>query len=261
MIKTLFLSLFAFSSAFGAPTIYWWCPKESKNFGDEMAHVIIEKLVGHQVQQGYLDHSGKLLLSVGSVLSFAREHDVIWGSGFRELPPSSMKGKVLDIRAVRGPRSRKLLQELKISCPQVYGDPAILFGHLFPEYCHRVKRHDYILIPNLNEIRFFLPYNHLVLPTRPWEEVVEEIAASRLVISSSLHGIIIAESLGVPARLLRMTWGERLLKYQDYYESTGRINFKWATSVQEALEMGGEAPPRVDIRPLLDAFPWDFFDE
>ena len=82
---------------------------------------------------------------------------------------------------------------------------------------------------------------------------------SRLVISSSLHGLIVAEAFGIPARLLKMTMIEKLLKYQDYYESTGRPHFQYATSVQEALRMGGEPPGHIDIMPLLKSFPHEYF--
>jgi len=93
----------------------------------------------------------------------------------------------------------------------------------------------------------------------PWAEIVKKITQSRLVISSSLHGIIVAESFGIPTRFLKMTWTESLLKYQDYYESTGRQNFRYATSIQEALKMGGEKPGYIDTQLLLDSFPRDYF--
>jgi pyruvyltransferase len=83
---------------------------------------------------------------------------------------------------------------------------------------------------------------------------------SRLVISGSLHGLIVAESYGIPARLLKMTWQEPLLKYIDYYESTGRPHFRYATSVLQALQLGGEDAPIIDCQRLLDAFPWDHFN-
>ena len=99
----------------------------------------------------------------------------------------------------------------------------------------------------------------MVNPTEHWKEILKKINQSKLVISSSLHGIIIAESYGIPARLLKMTWIEALLKYQDYYESTGRPFFKYATSVQEALMMGGEEKGTIDLQKLLDAFPDEYF--
>ncbi len=198
--------------------------------------------------------------STGSILHYARNGDVIWGSGFRENPLTENRFQHLDVRAVRGPKTREFLLKMGVKCPEVYGDPAILMGHLFPEFKKQKPIYDYIIIPNIGEISCFIPYKNVVLPTLPWGEIVQYMMQSRLVISSSLHGIIVAEAFGVPARLLKMTWIEPLLKYEDYYESTGRPNFKYAKSVKEALKMKGEIPRRIDINPLLQSFPWDYFE-
>lgn len=146
-----------------------------------------------------------------------------------------------------------------LNCPEIYGDPALLMSTLFPEFKNEEKIYDYIIIPNIGEMKCFTMYKNVVLPTLPWNEIVKKINQSKLVISSSLHGIIVAESFEIPARLLKMTWIEPLLKYEDYYESTGRPNFRYATSVQEALEMRGEKSGYIDTTPLLEAFPWDYF--
>jgi pyruvyltransferase len=81
------------------------------------------------------------------------------------------------------------------------------------------------------------------------------------VISSSLHGVIIAESYGIPARLLRVTEKNHLFKYQDYYLGTGRPHFQYATSVEEALRMGGEPPFVCDLQKLYETFPFEFWPE
>lgn len=262
------LSIFIAISFAGAPVCYagedamfWWKSREGHNFGDDLSPIIVQKVLGRPVQFRSLDSKGQLLLGAGSILHYARDGDVIWGSGFRENPMSENRFHNLDVRAVRGPRTREFLIQKGISCPQVYGDPAVLMGHLFPEFKEEKPIYDYIIIPNIGEIPCFTTYKNVVLPTLPWAEIVKKINQSRLVISSSLHGVIVAESYGVPTRLLKMTWIEPLLKYQDYYESTGRPNFRYATSVQEALRMGGEEPGHIDIHPLLDAFPWDYFEE
>lgn len=202
----------------------------------------------------------KLLLAAGSILHFAKDGDIIWGSGFRENPMDENRFSYLDIRAVRGPKTRDFLLKKGIQCPEVYGDPGVLMGLLFPEFKRKEAIFDYIIIPNIGEIDCFYPYKNIVLPTLPWEEIVKKITQSKLVISSSLHGLIVAESYGIPAGLLKMTWIESLLKYEDYYESTGRPNFKYASSVQEAVKLDGEDPAIIDKQLLLDAFPWDYFE-
>lgn len=240
-------------------TMFWWCASQGKNFGDDLSHVIVEKILGRPVKFCSLSAKETTLLSAGSILHYARNDDVIWGSGFRENPIGERRFQRLDVRAVRGPRTRDFLLKKGINCPRVFGDPAVLMAHLFPEFKKEKPIYDYIIIPNLGDIPCFKNYKNLVLPTEPWQEIVKKMMQTKLVISSSLHGIIVAESYGVPARLLKVTWIEPLLKYQDYYESTGRPNFKYATSVQEALKMGGEKKGYIDIQPLLKSFPWDYF--
>jgi pyruvyltransferase len=242
-----------------AQELFWWRPKDGVNFGDELSCVIVERMLGRKVQLASLDAKKKIMFGAGSVLHFARDGDVIWGSGFREDPTHEHRFRSLDVRAVRGPRTRKFLLQKGVSCPEVYGDPAILMGHLFPEYKKKPPKYDYIIVPNIGIAPGFIPYKNMVSPTLPWNEIVEKILESKLVISSSLHGIIVAESFGIPTRMLKMSWVEPLLKYQDYYESTGRPNFRFATSVQEALQLGGEKPGHIDIQPLIQAFPWDYF--
>lgn len=241
-------------------TLFWWKALKGVNFGDDLSRVIVERILDRPVKHGPLESNRKLLLAAGSILHFARNGDVIWGSGFRENPLQENRFHYLDVRAVRGPRTREFLLKMGIDCPEIYGDPATLMGHLFPEFKKESPIYDYIIIPNIGEIKCFSPYKNVVLPTAPWNEIIKKMMQSRLVISSSLHGIIVAESFGIPARLLKMTWGEPLLKYQDYYESSGRPNFRYAISVQEALQMGGETPSCLDIEPLMKSFPWDYFE-
>lgn len=258
ILFVLFLSTF-FPPCYSENTMFWWKCREGTNFGDELSRVIVERILGYPVEHRSLKSEGKLLLAAGSILHYARDGDVIWGSGFRENPLQENRFRYLDVRAVRGPRTREFLLKKGVSCPEVYGDPAVLMGYLFPEFTKQEPIYDYIIIPNLGEMKCFASYKNVVLPTDPWEEIIKKMMQSRLVISSSLHGIIVAESFGIPTRLLKMTWMEPLLKYQDYYESTGRPKFKYATSVQDALQMGGEEPASIDKQLLLQSFPWDYF--
>lgn len=49
------------------------------------------------------------------------------------------------------------------------------------------------------------------------------------------------------------------MKFWDYYHSTGRPNFRWATNLSAAIELGGEEPiPRsYNARRLYESFPHD----
>ncbi|MFV0340372.1 MAG: polysaccharide pyruvyl transferase family protein [Parachlamydiaceae bacterium] len=240
--------------------LYWWRPPSGTNFGDELSHAIVERMTGRSVERSSLDNSSPTLFAIGSILHFSKNGDVIWGSGFRGKPPLVAELTDLDVRAVRGPCTRLVLLEKGIPCPEVYEDPAMLFPLLFPEFQPQEATQDYIVIPHINEMQKYRKVKHVVYPSEPWQEIVKKILKSRLVVSGSLHGLIIAEAYGIPARYLRTNKNEPLFKYRDYYEATGRPQFTFASSIEEALLWGGEPPRSIDLQPLLDAFPWDYFD-
>ncbi len=135
----------------------------------------------------------------------------------------------------------------------------LLYCSFFPEFKKNPTR-DFIVIPHLSEEKYFSKNENIVFPSEPWEQVMEKILGSKFVISSSLHGIVVAEAYGIPARLLRLTDNEPMFKYYDYYLGTGRKEFRCARSISEALEMGGEVLPELDIKPIINAFPWELFE-
>lgn len=54
--------------------------------------------------------------------------------------------------------------------------------------------------------------------------------------------------------MLRLTDNEPLFKYEDYYLGSGREHFEYATSVEEALEMGGSIlEPACSLESMLSA--------
>lgn len=95
-------------------------------------------------------------------------------------------------------------------------------------------------------------------PRAPLKRCLSRIAASEFVVGSSLHGIIVAEALGVPARVIRSAV-ESDFKYNDYYQGTGRAGFSPAETVREAIAAGGEPPPVFHAESLLAAFPADLW--
>lgn len=230
-----------------------------KNFGDHLSHILINNIIGKKIQVTEKKNTkGKKLFAIGSILHFANDGDVVWGSGINGKYFDKHTFKRLDVRAVRGPLTRQFLLKMGIKCPEIYGDPALLMPIFFPEFkVPAIKKQKFIFIPHLHERHLFVQSQNIVFPTEDWKIVIQKMVWSELVISSSLHGVIVAEAYHVPARLLRITNIEPLFKYQDYYLGTGRPNFKFATSIEEAIKMGGERPPQVNLKKLLDSFPWD----
>lgn len=247
--------------------LYYWQQKAFVNFGDYISLKLVERIVDAPVEvfYRYPNNKKKKLLAIGSILSFAVDNDVIWGSGIngKLLRKDQYTFGTLDVRSVRGPLTKQFLMDnFGIEAPEVYGDPALLFPYFFPEFQKKENpSYDYIVIPHYTELKLFPKEGnpHIVYPTDPWDEVIERILDSRFVIASSLHGLIIAEAYGIPARLLKVTDNEPMFKYQDYYEGTNRQNFQFAVSVEEALMMGGEPPFECDLEKLYEAFPIEYW--
>jgi pyruvyltransferase len=241
------------------PLLWHRPPSGRLNFGDELSSAIVGRILGREVSLAQPPE--RKLLAVGSILHFARDSDVIWGAGIngKHLDPSDYHFTTLDVRAVRGPLTRGFLARLGIPAPKLYGDPALLVAYLFDEIS--VTPHERVIfIPHASQLSVRTPHEvPVVAPTRSWQSVIESIASSSLVVASALHGIVVAESFGVPARFVRAADAEPLFKYADYYLGTGRADFQYARTVSEAIRLGGERPPRVNLQALLDSFPFDEF--
>jgi pyruvyltransferase len=247
----------------GLPLFYWQAGSFT-NFGDYLSLKLIERITGQPVTTKFLPRQKKLL-AIGSVLARASEGDVVWGSGVsgKRLKKADYTFRHLDIRAVRGPLTRQFIMEnFHISCPEVYGDPALLIPYFFHEFNKaQTPSYDYIIIPHYTEEKLFPKnkYPNAVYPSEPWDQVIKKILDSKFVISSSLHGLIVAEAYHIPARMLRITENEPIFKYNDYYAGTGRPSFRFATSIEEALRLGGEPPFECDLQKLYAAFPFDYW--
>ncbi|HSW86845.1 MAG TPA: polysaccharide pyruvyl transferase family protein [Rhabdochlamydiaceae bacterium] len=246
--------------------LFYWKEGPFVNFGDYISLKIVERITGEPVRAyNKMGAKEKKLLAVGSIFYFASDNDVIWGSGIngKTLHKKDYRFDKLDVRAVRGPLTRKfLIENFNIDCPDVYGDPGLLFPYLFPEFTRKENpTRDFIIIPHYSENNLFpkTKFSNVVYPTEPWDQVIEAILDSKFVISSSLHGIVIAEAYGIPARLLRITENESIFKYIDYYFGTNRPHFQFASSLEEALILGGEKPFECDLKKLYEAFPFEFW--
>ncbi|MGM7698594.1 polysaccharide pyruvyl transferase family protein [Microbacterium sp. A84] len=227
------------------------------NFGDLLGPLIINEILSQEGLANPVGHAAQRVLAVGSILGLARPGDAVWGTG--------VNGKSIDhevrfedvaFTAVRGPLTRAWATERGATVPEVYGDPALLLGALFgrEKLSGAGEQRKLTVVPNFHDFAAS-PRNQDVLnPRSSVTAVLQRIANSDFVCGSSLHGVIVAESLGIPARFIR-SLHEPKFKYDDYMLGTGRSPAEFASSVEEAREMGGQDGPQFDPRHLLEAFP------
>ena len=259
------------SSNCGAPHSYpkvdltYWSPADALNFGDFLSQVVTDLMLAKRGMTLADETTRKYqLLAIGSVLHFARDGAVIWGTGVNgKVSETKHTFHHLDVRAVRGPLTRQFLIDRGISVPEIYGDPALLLPHLTSNRFVATRSLGPAFVPNLRDLPELKDVDltgvPVITPTQSWNRCVNAILAHSFILSSSLHGIIIAEAYGIPARYVRLTQTEHLFKYEDYYAGTGRQAFAYATSLAEGIEMGGERAPVFNPEPLLQTFPYDLW--
>ncbi|MCT2085764.1 polysaccharide pyruvyl transferase family protein [Microbacterium enclense] len=237
------------------------------NFGDLVGPVVVD-LMRSRLGLSDLSSAGRptRLFSVGSVLHFAADGDVVWGSGVNgKIAVDRYGWRTLDVRAVRGPLTRAWIADrAQQDVPAVYGDPALLLFELgFPVPVREPSR-SVTYIPNLNDLGTAAPAT-VVSPRSPLPHVLEQIAASEVVITSSLHALVFAELLGVPVALIKPT-AESAFKYEDYARGTGRDDLPMfdsfaaaVTHLTTSVHRDENALASWSSEPLRAAFPSDIF--
>ena len=250
--------------------LFWWeRPCGSPNIGDHLSLVIVREtlaLQGRRLKEW--KPCGSRLLGIGSSMHFAQTNDCIWGTGVNgNVPDEGMAFEDLDVRAVRGPLTRERLLGRGIDCPEIYGDPALLTPQFLPEASlmgdREHDRTDCIVVPHyLDDAGTYAGFEEYVCSPRQFPTTfLRRLLEGRKIVSSSLHGLVLAEAYGRPAVFYDVGAGRSRLKYDDYYRGTGRPRYPAASSIEEAMTM--EAPPPPDLGSistgLLRAFPYDLF--
>jgi pyruvyltransferase len=256
---------------------YWWGhgkEKGQQNFGDIITPHLVRKLSGSE-PISVLDKGGRHLCC-GSILPDLKEGDIVWGSGV--YAPEVLKTVPEGVRfcAVRGPLTRKLLID-KFGCyvPEVYGDPCLLIPKLF-DITPPTKRYSIGIIPHMSEYDIVSKTikEHTVIDiTSGFHEVIKAVNECNQIISSSLHGLILADALGIPNVFAlfsnrhdtaeNYTW-----KFYDYFLSVNRplsppvdcTEYMDWTALNGGLILGYKGIT-FDYEKLLNACPFNFEGE
>jgi len=216
-----------FKNPFKSPVkAYWW--REVPNFGDAMAPFLLERFAGIRAVWGTVSRSS--VVSIGSVL----EHvPPLWdghilGSG-RLMEGSRLhiqqmtSGVTAKILALRGPLTAR-----GIPGSYAIGDPGILADELVGP---QEKVWDLGIVPHFSDRQLGpkftalcpAPYVAKVIdPRQDPLEVLRQIGACRKIVTSSLHGMIVADAFGIPRRVeispaLAKDGGD--FKFRDYSAS------------------------------------------
>lgn len=166
---------------------------------------------------------------------------IVWGTGLlRPLKQNTSAGfENQTFLAVRGPLTRASLLKCGINCPEVYGDPALLLPRFF-DYTPppKEKRRGVGIVSAWWEHKNPAFFNFMKkaetagacrIKTRgykDWRDFIREICSSEFVISSSLHGVIVAEAYKIPCLWVifspKQQNEDHYFKYWDFYQSIGK---------------------------------------
>jgi hypothetical protein len=215
-----------FPNLFKPPIInaYWWNVRP--NFGDALAPFLLNYFADiKHVKRETISRS--LIISIGSILEHVPpEWDgYIVGSG-KLIENSRLNGfgRTAKILALRGPLTARGFKG-----NFALGDPGILANELVGP---QEKKWDLGIVPHWQDTeladRFIklIPSKfscRVILPSMYPLDVIREIGSCRRIVTSSLHGAIVADSFGgIPRRIevcKNLSYDGGLFKFKDYSES------------------------------------------
>lgn len=195
----------------------WWLNKD-KNFGDLLTPCIFDFF---NIKYEYVSDS-KIAecLCVGSIAHRSTPNKLMLGSGIitRDAKINSQSTWAF----ARGPLTRNRILELGGTCPEIFGDPALLL----PYFCAESKKEfDVGIVPHFVDYDLvkekYKDYKVINVKNNNPLEVAKEITKCRSIISSSLHGIIAAHAYNIPAAWVKFSnkiYGDDV-KFFDHYQS------------------------------------------
>lgn len=241
------------------------------NWGDALNPVLFKCLTGKEPIH-YKKFENKLnkpvYTMIGSFLQNVKDpKTVVWGTGFMNYD-SEVKVVPQKICAVRGPLSRNKYLENDIECPEVWGDPALLYP-IFYQPKSKKKKYKFGFLAHHRDqgselTRVFARPDILSINIKsPINQVVDEIHQCEYTISSTLHGIIASDAYGIPSIRVKLT--DKVLgdgfKFDDYFASVDRelnkpVQVTKDLNIDDLINHYTDSKPYLDVKKLIDACPF-----
>lgn len=215
----------------------YWCrgkgrddPKQ-RNFGDYLSPLIVEMASGQEVRYAPIHKAD--MMAVGSIMDRERKATRflmprrlhVWGTGTSA--PGCRFSERHFYHAVRGVKTLEQLGGYK-TIPAL-GDPGLLASYWWEGRERPRKRYRVGLIPHyVDRAHRIVAHFNTFAGVRvidvfwPIEEVLRTIQECDFILSSSMHGLIVSDSFGVPNRRIRLSSGLiSEYKFVDYYSVFG----------------------------------------
>ena len=260
------------------------------NMGDLLNELIVRRCFGCEVERrsfldgdlsaigshlGMYTYHGNALMRLQQFINGIKHPQVhVWGTGFINYDDSRGHFFKRDMvfHALRGELSRRNVEKMtgrKLDIPT--GDGGILADSLLDRLPE--KKWDVGVVPHICDLKdpaaeaLRASYENSVLINVKDDplEVVGQIASCRCILSSSLHGLIVADSFGIPN--MHLVFDQRLkgdgFKFDDYYSAYGvkhrqrDIRYEGAPELEEVEDKYEISPEMVREKKelMLESFP------
>ena len=233
----------------GINTFWWRKPGLTAtlpNFGDELTTQLAQRLFNRTCIRTPARRAD--LIGSGSIVEMAQIGRAkpglkVWGSGFMadRQPRKDLSFPDFDCYAVRGKLTR---DRIRADRDVALGDPGLLASRAYPRSTTIPGKiglvYHYV---NKNDSAVRDAGRHgvtLIDPLRAPDAVTADITSCEFVFSSSLHGLIVADSYGIPNAWVtfKRKLGGGSYKFDDYYSAfDGAATMTSPDSVTDVAEI------------------------
>jgi succinoglycan biosynthesis protein ExoV len=223
---------------------YYWYRDRVGNFGDDLNAWLWPRLFGDALDAV---PDSVVFVGIGSILGTRiprAERTIVFGPGVAYGPPPVPDASWIFL-AVRGPHSARALG---LDRSVVRGDPAMLVGRYLQQDpgADRVS----LMLHHLSSLsRWRLVARLLgwqfIDPTQPVEATLSQLSRTRLLLTSAMHGAIVADAMRIPWIAIRNSAGINTEKWDDWGASL-QLTPRFHDLIHIPSE--GKAPPSALVR-------------
>jgi pyruvyltransferase len=231
---------------------YWW--KVQPNFGDYLTPFILETLLGITTEWSLPEDSEIVIVgSTIDVLPSFPWSGIIAGAG--KLHERSRVPELAKVYGLRG----ELTAQSYGPGDYALGDPGLIVDEMVPQ---QERIHNLGLVPHWtdrNTKELEKRFKHLdpfvIDPAQDPVDAIAQIGSCKKIVSSSLHGIVIADAFGIPRR------AERFPKINHHHEG-GEFKFHdYASAIGLPMEFGTLQEPKRNRIERAQAELFDMFED
>jgi pyruvyltransferase len=200
------------------------------NVGDQLNPFLLPRLFDVDVTLATLP-TAPHLAAIGSILQATNERSQVWGTGVMHDTYRVPNLSAGNVHAVRGKLSYQWLRSGGINLRDIpLGEPGFLANDALRD-TNQPKRFEIGIVPHYQDRRLVCSSSlvaedsvaDLSVHSEPGA-FLADMASCRVVVSSSLHGLVLAESLGIPNVWVKFSdrTGGGKFKFLDWFSLAAR---------------------------------------